>query len=67
MPFYRCYFLDREDHIRSRADIETADIQQAIERAFEMLKTQSASGCESFEIWEGDQRVYPSGKSADAA
>jgi hypothetical protein len=29
MPLYRCYFLDPEDHIRTRIDIETDALDAA--------------------------------------
>jgi len=35
MPLYRCYFLDRDGHIRERADIEADTLSIAIDRALE--------------------------------
>ena len=33
MPSYRCYFLDREDHIAVRTDIEADTLSDAIKKA----------------------------------
>ena len=38
MPTYRCYFLDREDHIGAAADIEAAALSEAVAKAFGILK-----------------------------
>ena len=56
MPLYRCYFLDGDDHIRERADIEADTLAIAIDQALELLKKKPQ--CRSFEIWQGDQRLY---------
>ena len=57
MPRYRCYFLDRDGHIRERADVEAATLSIAIDRALGLLPKQRQ--CRSFELWQGDQRLYP--------
>ncbi len=59
MPSYRCYFLDRDEHIHGSADIEADELEEAIDLALEMLKAQHSSKCEVIEIWQGDQRLYP--------
>ena len=53
MPHYRCYFLDRDGHIRERADIEADTLSVAIDRAHESLEKRLR--CRSFELWLGDQ------------
>ena len=57
MAQYRCYFLDRDGHIRERADIEADTLRVVIDRAHESLKKRPQ--CRSFEVWQGDQRLYP--------
>ena len=57
MPLYRCYFLDRDDHIRERAEIEADAPGMAVDRALELLRANPQYY--SIEIWQGAQRVYP--------
>jgi len=37
MSIYRCYFLDRDDHIRERTDIQADALGTAVGRALELL------------------------------
>ena len=71
MPSFRCYFLDRDEHIHGSADIEADALEEAIDLALEMLKAQHSSNCEFIEIWQGDQRLYPAsageGRGRDSA
>lgn len=57
MPSYRCYFLDGEEHIRHRADIEAGGLSEAIEKASELLKSRPQD--HGLEIWQGETRLYP--------
>jgi len=58
MPLYRCYFLDRQDRIRSAEDIEAESLDQAVELAHTMLKERPQH--RSVEVWEGTLRAYAS-------
>jgi len=55
-PCPGCYFLDAENHIASRSEIEADALEGAIAQALEILKGHPEH--RSFEIWQGDQRLY---------
>jgi len=57
MPTYRCYFLDREDHIGAAADIEAAALSETVTKALGMLKIRPQF--DDIEIWQGTHRLYP--------
>jgi hypothetical protein len=57
MPTYRCYFLDREDHIGAAADIEAAALSEAVAKALGILKIRPQF--DHIEIWQGAHRLYP--------
>ena len=57
MPAYRCYFLDREDHIGAAADIEAAALSEALAEALGILKRRPQF--DHIEIWQGTHRLYP--------
>jgi hypothetical protein len=57
MPTYRCYFLDRKDHIGAAADIEAAALSEAVATALAMLKLRPLF--DDIEIWQGTHRLYP--------
>ena len=57
MPTYRCYFLDRKDHIGAAADIEAAELSEAVATALAMLKLRPLF--DDIEIWQGTHRLYP--------
>lgn len=59
MATYRCYFLDRKEHIHGSADVEASVLEEAVDLGLEMLKAQYSPKCEFIEIWQGDQRLYP--------
>ena len=59
MATYRCYFLDQDEHIHGRADVEAGGLEEAVALGLEMLKAQYSLKCEFIEIWQGDQRLYP--------
>ena len=59
MATYRCYFLDGDEHIHGSAEVEADRLEDAVDRALEMLKAQYSPKCEFIEIWQGDQRLYP--------
>ena len=57
MPSYRCYFLDADEHIKAREDIEAEKLRDAIEQALLMLKARPQH--KTVEVWEGARRVFP--------
>jgi hypothetical protein len=59
MATYYCYFLDHDEHIHGRADVEASGLEEAVDRALEMLKAQYSPKSAFIEIWQGDQRLYP--------
>jgi hypothetical protein len=59
MPTYYCYFLDQNEHIHGRAEVEAGGLEEAVDRALEILKAQYSAKCEFIEIWQGDHRLYP--------
>ena len=48
---YRLYFLDRNDHIQSAIDLESADDDQALR-----LAHHQAEGA-AMELWQGARKV----------
>jgi hypothetical protein len=58
MPTYRCYFLDKRDHIKAAADLEADALAAVIDKALVLLKKRPEH--HSIEIWQGAQRLYPS-------
>jgi hypothetical protein len=38
VALYRCYFLDREDHITGRTELNARSLSDAIHRASKMLE-----------------------------
>jgi len=57
MPSYLCYFLDDEDRVRAKTDIEAATLSDAIKKAIEALST-GAPRYHSVEIWQGTKLLY---------
>jgi hypothetical protein len=57
MDAYRCYFLDRDDQIRSTEDIEAEGLGEAIDRSLTMLKLRPHH--HAIEVWRGARMVYP--------
>jgi len=58
MPSFRCYFLDAEDHIGARVEIEASALTEAINRALELFR-EGQPRYRSVEIWQGAVQVYP--------
>ena len=58
MPVYRCYFLDRHDHIQAADNIEVDALNEAIDRALVMLRARPQH--HSVEVWQGPVRLYNS-------
>ena len=52
MSLYRFYFLDRHDHIRSRAGVECEDDKGALGQASTALCNHPG-----IEVWHGDRVV----------
>lgn len=63
LPSYRCYFLDREDHVTGRTDFEARSLSDAIDQARRTLNTRTEQ--RSFEIWQGTQRLHPERREKD--
>ncbi len=64
MPIYRCYFLDRQERIRSAENIEAERLDQAVELAHAMLKERPQH--RSVEVWVGTVRAYASREAEPA-
>ena len=58
--YWRC-FLDREERISAAESIEAAALEDAIQRALEMLGARSHH--RAVEVWEGERRLYASSVS----
>ena len=54
---YRCYFLDKDGHIRGAENIEAETFEAALEEAQRLLAT--CAGQLSLEVWQGTSRLYP--------
>jgi hypothetical protein len=54
---YRCYFLDRDGHIRGAENIEADTFEAALDEAQLLLATRP--GQLSLELWQGTSRLYP--------
>ena len=57
MTWYRCYFLDGDDHIRDVENIEADVLNEAIERGLSLL--QERPKYYAVELWQGGQKIYP--------
>jgi hypothetical protein len=57
MGAYRCYFLDRNNQIRSTEEIEAEGLVEAIDRSLTMLKLRPHH--HAIELWQGAKMVYP--------
>ena len=57
MDAYRCYFLDRDNQVRSAEDIEAEGLLEAIDRSLTMLKLRPHH--HAIEVWQGARVVYP--------
>jgi len=59
---FRCYFLDKNDHIAAAEDIHAPAVDSAVSVGLAMLlrrrQTQKAD-LREIEIWHGAQKVYP--------
>jgi hypothetical protein len=54
---YRCYFVDKEEHIRAAENIEADNLEAALDQARALLAARSDQL--SLELWQGASRVYP--------
>jgi hypothetical protein len=55
MPAYRCYFLDKDDHISGTEIIHADALNAAIEQAFGWLI--GLDHHRSIELWQGETRL----------
>ena len=58
MRVYRCYFLNERDRIEAYENIEADALQEAVDRAFALLRQQPKHH-KAIEIWDGPNRLYP--------
>jgi hypothetical protein len=54
---YKCYLLNRENHILRREDVEVDALPHAIERGHALLD-RTPERFHGFEIWEGAERLH---------
>jgi hypothetical protein len=54
---FRCHFLNGRDRIETSETIEAQALDEAIDRAFALLRQQPKH--KAIEIWEGPNRLYP--------
>jgi hypothetical protein len=54
MLSYRCYLLDNKDHITAAIDLEANELYEALDQALVIL----------IEIWQGNERLYRTGRKA---
>jgi hypothetical protein len=57
MNAYRCYFLDRDNQIRSAEDLEAEGSAEAIDRSLTMLSLRPHH--HAIEVWQGTRMLYP--------
>ena len=57
MARYRCYFIDKDGHIRAAENIEAETLDAALEQARRLLAARGEKL--SLEIWQGTSRLYP--------
>ena len=58
MPSYRCYFIDRHEHVAGPPElIETDALAEAIDQALAMLEARPHY--RAVEVWDGGKRLYP--------
>src|SRR5689334_23142207 len=56
MSSYRCYFLDGDNRIKARNDLELSSVAEVIDKAVALLKAHPEH--HSVEIWHGAQLLY---------
>jgi len=54
---YRCYFIDKDGHIRAAENIEVENLDAALEQARQRVAARGDSL--SLEIWQGASRLHP--------
>ena len=64
MNFYRCFFLNEDDHIKAAEIIEADAVSEAIDKALVMLRERPQH--RTVEIWEGGRRRYRADEPARA-
>ncbi len=64
MNFYRCFFLNEDDHIKAAEIIEADAVSEAIDKALVMLRERPEH--RTVEIWEGGRRLYRADEQARA-
>ncbi|HYL34237.1 MAG TPA: hypothetical protein VEU53_13945 [Stellaceae bacterium] len=54
---YKCYLLNRDNHIIRREDVEVEELARAIEQGYALIE-QSRERFDGFEIWQGAERLH---------
>jgi hypothetical protein len=54
---YKCYLLNRDNHILRREDLEVDALPRAVEHAH-LLIEQGGERFHGFEIWQGTERLH---------
>lgn len=57
MTQYKCYLLNRDNHILQREDLEVDTLPRAVERGHVLIE-QSRERFYGFEIWQGAERLH---------
>jgi len=55
-PVFRCYFLDAVGSIQSSENVQTDNLDQAVERVLVMLAERPQHA--GFELWQGTRRLH---------
>ena len=70
MAEFRCYFLDRGNHIVTASNLEAPDVEAAKAHSYGILNNQyaysDAPAAIAIEIWSGACRLFPPNPKADA-
>lgn len=57
MAQYKCYLLNRDNHIIRREDVEVEGLVSAIEHGYALIDS-SRDRFDGFEIWQGAERLH---------
>ncbi|HVA35495.1 MAG TPA: hypothetical protein VNG52_04615 [Stellaceae bacterium] len=57
MAQYKCYLLNRDNHILRREDVDVDALPRAVERGHALIE-QARERFHGFEIWQGAERLH---------
>ena len=66
MAQYKCYLLNRDNHILRREDLEVDALPHAVERGHALIEAQRER-FHGFEIWQGAERLHVFRRTASLA